>query len=267
MAAMQVEMAGGELAELAEAAAHRQPRDRCAPQVLEHRAREIAHLDQRHVGQLIVRAHRVLARVARARGNVRDAVRPRDVDALVDRRDIGRARERPHDAGRAEDRQPADDAEARVHRLQRERFAAFDADRHVEAARMAMLGRQCFQVRRHHLARHRVDRRFADRQRQSRARDRADAGPRMKPHAGYGRERDVREDQRAVRDVRIVAGILDRAGFRTVGGGPAELEPHHHALPLRQHDLDRIVRPAREQQPRGGERRRGRATAGRIAEA
>ena len=60
---------------------HRQPRDRRAPQVLEHRAREIAHLDQRHVGQLIVRAHRVLARVAGAGGNVRDAVRAGDVDA------------------------------------------------------------------------------------------------------------------------------------------------------------------------------------------
>ncbi|KGC52754.1 cobalamin biosynthesis CbiD domain protein [Burkholderia pseudomallei] len=162
MAAVQIEMARRELAQLAEAAAQREPRDARAAQVLEHRAREIAHLDQRDVGQAVARAHRVLARVAGARGDVRDAVGARDVDPLMNRRDVRGARERPHDARRAENRQSADDAEARVHRLARERLAVLDADRDVEAARIAVLGRERREVLGHHPARHRVDRRLAD---------------------------------------------------------------------------------------------------------
>ena len=48
----------------------------------------------------------------------------RHVDAAVDRGDPGRAGKRMHDARRAEDGQPADDAEPRVPRLLRQRLAA-----------------------------------------------------------------------------------------------------------------------------------------------
>ena len=50
-------MARGQLGDLAEPAGEREPRNRMAAQVLE-RAAEVAHVDQRHVGQAVVRLHR-----------------------------------------------------------------------------------------------------------------------------------------------------------------------------------------------------------------
>ena len=76
-----------------------------------------------------------------------------------------------------------------------------------------------------HLARHRVDRRFADRQRQAGLGDRADAFAGGKGHAGARRAaRDARDDQGAVGHVRVVAGVLDDSGaaksIAAFGAGP-----------------------------------------------
>ncbi len=152
---MQIEVPGCQFAEFAEAAAHAQALDRRALHMLEHRADEVAHFDQRDIRQAVMRAHRVFAGVAGAGREMQVAVRTRDVDALMNRRDIGRARERPHDAGGAENRQAAENAEARVHRFQCECFAAFDADRHFEAAGVSMFRGEFGQMLGHHLARHR----------------------------------------------------------------------------------------------------------------
>jgi hypothetical protein len=51
MAAVQVHVPGGQLADLAEAAAQAQARHRHLAQVLEHRADEVAHLDQGDFGR------------------------------------------------------------------------------------------------------------------------------------------------------------------------------------------------------------------------
>ena len=66
-----------------------------------------------------------------------------------------------------------------------------------------------------HLARHGVDRRLADRDRQAGPRHLADAFAAPEGHAGAGLAAPHRgNDQRAMRDVGIVAGILDDAGHR-----------------------------------------------------
>ena len=79
-----------------------QPRDRVAAQVLEHRAGEVAHVEQRVLGQPVA-ARRPPAREVRAgaAGDVLVTGRAGDVDAAADRVDPRRARVRDDDAGRA----------------------------------------------------------------------------------------------------------------------------------------------------------------------
>ena len=96
----------------------------CARRYFEQRAGEIAHLDQRMIGQPMQRADRGLGGFARRRADMRASARAGDVDAAVDRVDPGRAGIGHHDAGRAEDRQAADDAEPAVGGALGEFFAA-----------------------------------------------------------------------------------------------------------------------------------------------
>lgn len=138
-----------------------------------------------------------------------DAVGASDIDALMDRGDIGRAGERPDDAAGAEDRQPAEDAQARVHGLQRQLGAALHADGDLEAAGVAPFGGELGEVAFDHLSRHRIDRRLADRQGQPRAGHRTDPGAGMEAHARLGAQAHPGEHQGAVGDVGIVAGILE----------------------------------------------------------
>ena len=88
---MQVEMAGGELGELAEAAGEGHPRDRVAAQILERAADEVAHVDQRQLGQTVERLDRALRGRAGRGGDVGQAGGARDVDAAMDRMDPRRA--------------------------------------------------------------------------------------------------------------------------------------------------------------------------------
>jgi hypothetical protein len=160
------------------------------------------------------------------------------------------------------------DAEARVHRLLRERLAVLDADRHVEAAREAEFARKRVEVFGHHPARHRIDRRFADREREARARDRAHARPREKAHPRLRRQPHAREHDGAVGDVGIVSRVLHGAGFRQIAvarRGPAEDERQRHVLPFRQRDFRALARLAAQQKTRRREARHGRATARRVA--
>src|SRR5258708_940803 len=175
------------------------------------------------------------------------------------------ARERPHDAGGAENRQAAENAEARVHRFQCECFAAFDADRHFEAAGVSMFRRELGQMFGHHLAWYWIDRWFADGQREAGARHRPDAWSRTEYHTRFGAQPHAGEYDRAVRHVGIVACVFYRACFRAVGGQAAEHQWHRHMLALRQHDLRDLADDTHKQQTRGRERRRGGATAGRVA--
>ena len=138
---MQVQMAGRELGELGEAAGQRDPRDRVAAQIFERAADEIAHVDQRELGQTIERLDGALRGRAGGRGDMGQARRARHVDAAVDRMDPRRAGIGDDDAGRAEDREAADDAEPAVGGPPRQDLAARDRDRDLEIAGIALIAR------------------------------------------------------------------------------------------------------------------------------
>ncbi len=110
---MQIEQALRELGHLAEAAGDGDARHRMAAQIFQHAADEIAHVDQRDLGQAVQLLHRRFGRRAGRAGDMGEAGGARHVDAAMDRVDPGRAGIGHDDAGGAEDRQAADDAEPR----------------------------------------------------------------------------------------------------------------------------------------------------------
>ena len=104
----------------------------------------------------------------------------------MDRVDPGRAGIGDHDAGGAEDRQAADDAEPRVQRLRRHLLAAGNGNLDLDIAARARARGDLGDRRAHHLARHGVDRRLARRNRQARPRHRADACAGLEADAAPG---------------------------------------------------------------------------------
>ncbi|MNR05815.1 hypothetical protein D3C85_1218630 [compost metagenome] len=114
----------------------------------------------------------------------------------------------------------------------------------------------------HHLARYRVDRRLADRQHQAGPRDGADTAAGNKTHAGFGAQAHLAVEQGAVGYVRVVAGVLEGAGFGAGCRQAAELQAHLNLLALGQDDVDCIARLAAEQQPRCRQAGGGGAAAG-----
>ena len=72
-----------------------------------------------------------------------------------------------HDAGGAEDREAADDAEPGVGGPARQDLAARDRDRHLEIAGIALIARDRLDQPADQPARRRVDRGLADRHRQA----------------------------------------------------------------------------------------------------
>ena len=147
------------------------------------------------------------------RADVSAAARARDVDAAVDRMDPGRARIGHDDAGRAEDREAADDAEAPVGGALGDLLAAGDRDLDNRVDADAEPRRDLLEIGVDHRARRRIDRRLADGERQAGPRHRADAFAGLEAQArARRREAHGRHDQRAMGDVRIVARVLDDAG-------------------------------------------------------
>ena len=121
------------------------------------------------VRQRVELLHRPLGGRAGGRGDMVEAGRPRHVDAAMDRVDPGGAAEGHHDAGRAQDRQPADDAQAPVEGLLRQRLAARDGDRdRRRPSRPRVAAAISATASPHHLPRHRVDRGLAGRDLQAR---------------------------------------------------------------------------------------------------
>ncbi|MNF54549.1 hypothetical protein D3C84_359810 [compost metagenome] len=113
-----------------------------------------------------------------------------------------------------------------------------------------------------HFAWHRVDRRLADTQHQTRPGNRADTAPGDEANARFGVQANFAEEQCAMSHVRIVAGVLDGSRLRAVFGQAAEFQAHLHLFALGQNDLDRIGRQTAEQQTCGGEAGGGGAAAG-----
>ena len=184
--------------------------------IFQHAADEVAHVDQRLERQLIEALHRRLGGRAGRTGNMGEAGGARHIDAAVDRGDPGGAGERLDDAGGAEDRQAALDAEPRVPGLVGQRLAAGNGDLDLDIARASCaLARSSTTARiicrgtgliagspgfTGSLARVTVP---------TLARLETDAGPR----AG---QPDASDDHRPMRDVGIIAGILDDPGLRPV---------------------------------------------------
>ena len=121
---MQIGQALRELGHLGDAAGDGDARHRMAAQIFEHAADEIAHVDQRDLRQAVKLLHAGFGTRAGRAGDMGEAGGARDIDAGMDRMNPGRARIGHDDAGGAEDRQAADDAEPAVERFRRQRFAA-----------------------------------------------------------------------------------------------------------------------------------------------
>src|SRR5262245_44324818 len=255
---MEVTRAGGQLGDLGEAAGDGQARQGMPAQIFEHPAREVAHIDDGDVRQLIEPADTRLRGRAGAGRHMLEPVGAGNVDAPMDRGDPGRAGVGMHDAGRAEDRQPADDAEPSIPGLLRHLDPARHGDGDLHIGRPPMRPRQLFDHRAHHPPRHRIDGGLADGQGQSRLGDRADAltGPEPDPAAGLP-ESDLGENEGLMSHIGIVAGILDDAGHGGIGAQHAAGEGEAGPLAFGQHDLDG-VREAAGQQCREGSLGRGR---------
>ena len=210
-------------------------------QIFQRAADEVAHVDERRLGQVVHLLHGGFRRGSGGRRDVLQAAGARDIDAAVDRMNPRRARIGNDDAGGAEDRQAADNAEAPVQRLLRERRAVRNGDLHLDVARVAVRGGDLGDRRADHLARHGIDGGLAGRD--------GKAGPRHRAHALARAERDAapgragpyrREDQRAVGHVGIVARVLDHAGRRHAVAARRGGEGEGRPLAARQRDLDRI---------------------------
>ena len=238
---MQVEQALGELGHLADAAGDGDARHGMRAQIFQHAADEIAHVDQRGLGQVVQFLDCGLGCRAGRAGDLREARGASDIDAAMDRMDPSRAGIGHDDAGGAEDRQSADDAEPSVEGLGRERFAAGNGDLDLDIAGVAVGRRNLRDGLAQHLARHGIDGGLAGRNGKAGPRDHAHAFAGTKAHAASGRGApNGGEDQRAVGDVGVVAGVLDHACRRRAIAHRCGGEREGRMLAPRQGHLDRI---------------------------
>ncbi len=176
----------------------------------------------------------------------------RNVDAAMDRGDPRRAGVGHNNPGGAEDRQPADDAEAAVERLRGQRLAVRDGDLHFHVARVAMRRGDFGDGLADHLTRHGIDRRLARRDGKPRPRHGADAFAGVEADAAAWRAGPHRrQDERAMGDVGIVARVLDHAGRGDPVAARRGGQRKGRALSARQGHLHGIGKRAR-QQPRIG---------------
>src|SRR5258708_22517050 len=180
----------------------------------------------------------------------------RHIDAALDRMNPGRARIRHHDAGGAQDRQAAHNAEAGIERPGGEPLAVRDPDFDFDIAPPPFPGTAgvppalFFLAERrsgrdargpsgnfrdgvaNHPAGHWIDGRLAWWNRKARPGDNADAGAGAECDAAAGRgSADRREHERTVRDVTVVAGVLDDArsgGARILA---CHRQPEHPPFP------------------------------------
>ena len=207
----------GELGQLADAAGDGQPRHRVAAQVLQHRAGEVAHVQQRVLGQAVERLRRSARDVQPVQPATwvcpaaRATSMPRRIESIQAEHEYGTTT-----PGRAEDRQPAEDAQPRVPgaagpaprrarpRPRRRRRRCRRAAAATAATCSRMIRRGTGLIAGSPTASGRPGLVTVP-----------TPGPARKttPLPGSPR-RTVGRDQRAVGDVRVVAGVLDDAGGR-----------------------------------------------------
>ena len=184
-------------------------------QVFQQPARKIPHIQHRHIWQIIEFLHDFFAGRPGTSCHVIQAVRPRHIYTPMDRSDPCRTGKRAHDSGCSENRQPALDAQSRVPCFLRQCLPSGNG--HGDFDIRALTQSLCHILYRggHHLAGHRVDRRFSGRDGQPRHRHPADPIARAKNHPPC-RSRYLRDDHHTMGHIRIVAPILDNPGL-----GPA----------------------------------------------
>ena len=209
---MQVDGPLPQLGKLAETAGDGEVRDRVAPHIFEHTADKIAHVDERDVGHLVVRAAPGFRGCARRGYDMGEIAGTRDVHAAMYRGDPGGTGERAHHPGGAQDGDPALYAKARIPSLGCDGLTVAHKDLDLDVLRPTVrrgkLGHGLF----HHTPRHRVDGWLANRDRQAGLCDQAN------PLAS--RETDTlpllrlahdNADDGAMRDIGVVAGVLDHS--------------------------------------------------------
>ena len=257
---MEIEQALRELRHLGDAARDGDARYGVAPEVFQHAADEVAHVDQRRIAEAVERLDRGLGGRSRRAGHVIEPERPGDIDAAMDRVDPGRAGIGYDDAGRPENRETADDPEAPVERPFREFLPTRDGDLDLGVGRDTERRRRLADGGPDHGAGDRVDGRLAGRDREARPRHSADAFARAEQHSHAGGRRPYGHDHKgAMGHVRVVARVLDDARAREACAAFGERQREGRPLSARQRDGHRIGECARMQRLERGPRRRRRA--------
>ena len=261
---MKVQVSFGQLADLGESAANDDTRHRVSAEIFQHTAGKIAHVDHCVVRQTQQFLGFFLGRFSRTPGNQGFTPGAGDIDAAMDRFDPRSAGIGDNDAGRAQDRNPAENAEARVPGFLGQSCATFDRYGHDDVAGCAMGGGGLVDRLADHLSRHRVDRGLAHRQGQAFASYRADpvAGAEDDAVACTG-DFDIYLDKCAVGDVGIVSCILDDGCKSAVFSYSFPRQGKGRCFTFRQGDLHGVGEIARQKRGIGSLGGRRRASAGR----
>src|SRR5699024_7239491 len=181
---VQVEVTGGEFGELANPTTDGQLWDRVAPQILEHRAGEVPHVQQRVFGQPVQLGDHAFRCAARAPGNVLPSGGAGNVNATADARDPCRARVRHDNPCSAQYGQTTKDTQTRVPCLASDLRSVRNGHIEYDSTSRVMRRGDLAHDAAHQLPRNGVDRRFTHVQRQPGFSDRADAGSSAKGHSG-----------------------------------------------------------------------------------
>ena len=111
---MQIKQALSELRHFRKAAPHRDLLHGMRFQIFQHAACEIAHINQRHIGQRMKFLDRFFGRVAGRACNMRDAFRARDINAAMNGSDPRRAGEGNNNTGCSQNRQATNNSQTRI---------------------------------------------------------------------------------------------------------------------------------------------------------
>ena len=242
-----------ELGHLGEAAADSDALHGMLAQIFQHAAHEIAHLDQRHIGQAEMALQGLLGGAARGARQMIGAHGAGHINAAMDRADPGRAGKGRHDARGAQNRQAADDAKAPVQRALGDLLPAGNGDFDFHIIRPAKRRSGVNDGLAHHVAGHGIDGGLARRQSQPRPCDRADpfACPEGDARAGRAGAHSG-ENQRAMGDIGIIPRILDDARLGEARALLGRRQREGDRSPIGQVDAHGIGKGAAHQRLIGG---------------
>ena len=212
------------------------------------------------------RADEIRAIVARREQDIVRAVRPTLPQLDMDGVDEGLLAHRLDDAGRTEDGNAADNAEAGVEGLFCERLALRHGDHDGQTAAIIAEAHDLFDVFADHAARDGVDGRRADRLVEPALCNAAYARAAVDRDAGRFRPAHGGKHQRVARDVRIVAAVLADGAGDGIGGSRDLKHVQRQGDALWREQIDGSFFVAGQQHPRRSFCRSSRAGAGRIAE-